>query len=71
MNSTQTCRWVSTLLLATFVIASSGLDIAAAADAPEPQPLDGKINWVFDYQEGQWLSKESGKPMFVVFRCER
>jgi hypothetical protein len=42
-----------------------------AHEKPEPQPVDGKIDWVFDYEEGKKLSRETGKPMFVVFRCER
>ena len=42
-----------------------------ASEKPAPQPVDGNIHWVFDYQEGKRLSRETGKPMFVVFRCER
>jgi hypothetical protein len=42
-----------------------------AHEKPDPQPVDGKIDWVFDYEEGKKLSRETGKPMFVVFRCER
>ena len=45
--------------------------IGMGVEAPKPTPVDGKIKWVYDYGEGQRLSKESGKPMFVVFRCER
>ncbi len=44
---------------------------ASAIEKPEPQPISGKIDWVFDYEEGKQLSRTSGKPMFVVFRCER
>ena len=40
-------------------------------DKPEPQPVDGRIKWVYDYEEGQRLSRQTGKPMFVVIRCER
>ncbi len=42
-----------------------------ARETPAPQPVGGKIEWVFDYEEGKKLSYESGKPMFIVFRCER
>lgn len=42
-----------------------------AGEKPEPLPVDGKVRWVYDYQEGKRLSRETGKPMFVVFRCER
>lgn len=38
---------------------------------PAPSPVESKIDWVYDYTEGKKLSKESGRPMFVVFRCER
>jgi hypothetical protein len=58
-------------LVAAWIIAIPWPGIAVAVSPPEPQPIDGKINWVFDYQEGQRLSNETGKPMFVVFRCER
>ncbi len=47
------------------------VSLAAAAERPEPQPLSGKINWVFDYEEGKRLSRDSGKPLFVIIRCER
>lgn len=54
-------------LVALFVVTSQAL----AQDKPEPTPVDGKIEWVFDYDEGKKLSKQHGKPIFVVFRCER
>ncbi len=44
---------------------------ALALEKPEPQPVGGRIKWVFNYEEGKRLSRETGKPMFVVFRCER
>jgi len=34
---------------------------AAAADAPR---------WLNDWEEGQKAARASGKPIFVVFRCE-
>jgi len=33
--------------------------------------IEVKIDWVYDYEKGKQLSEETGKPMFVVFRCER
>lgn len=42
-----------------------------AEEKPAPDPVGGKIRWVYDYQRGQLASRETGKPMFVVFRCER
>jgi len=46
----------------------------AAVGPTEPipsQPVDGTIHWVYRYAEGQKLARETGKPLFVVFRCER
>lgn len=43
---------------------------ARAADIA-PQPLEGKIKWVYSYAEGKKLAAETGKPIFLVFRCER
>jgi len=43
----------------------------ADADDPKPTPVNGKIKWVYDYEDGKKQSLESGKPMFVVIRCER
>ena len=36
-----------------------------------PVPVTGKVQWVYDYAEGKELARSNGKPMFVVFRCER
>ena len=44
---------------------------ASAAPAIERTPVTGKIQWVYGYEEGQKVARETGKPMFVVFRCER
>ena len=43
---------------------------AAPADV-KPIPVTGMIQWVHGYEAGQKLARETGKPMFVVFRCER
>jgi hypothetical protein len=37
----------------------------------EPVPVSGKVKWIYDYAEGKELARSNGKPMFVVFRCER
>lgn len=44
---------------------------AEAIEKPDVEPVEGRIKWVYDYDEGKRLSRTSGKPMFVVFRCER
>lgn len=41
------------------------------ADVIKPTPVEGAIKWVYSYEEGKRLARESGKPLFVVFRCER
>ena len=35
------------------------------------QKVDGKIEWVYSYQTGKQQARQTGKPLFVVFRCER
>ena len=45
--------------------------IAADITVIAPVPVTGKIQWVYSYAEGQQLARKTGKPMFVVFRCER
>lgn len=44
---------------------------AAGGEKIPPQPVGGKIRWVYDYHEGKEAARRAGKPMFVVFRCER
>ena len=34
-------------------------------------PVTGNIHWIYSYAEGQKLARETGKPIWVVFRCER
>jgi hypothetical protein len=41
------------------------------AQGPKPNPVPGKIRWVYDFEEGKRLAQQSGKPLFVVIRCER
>jgi len=36
-----------------------------------PKQVEGKINWVYRYDEGKKRGLQSQKPLFVVFRCER
>jgi hypothetical protein len=50
-------------------IFSSGL--IYSQEKPAPSEVSGDIEWVFDIAEGQNISQETGKPMFIVFRCER
>lgn len=62
----------SSMLLRSLTLMSLALVAAPAfGQSPEPTEVDGKIDWVFNYEDGQALSKKTSKPMFVVFRCER
>lgn len=36
-----------------------------------PKPVDGKIDCVYSYEQGQQQARATGRPLFVVFRCER
>ena len=52
---------------ATAILTSVAGDVTVIA----PVPVTGKIQWVYSYAEGQQLARKTGKPIFVVFRCER
>lgn len=54
------------------LMTSSALVVSAKEiHKPETVEVSGKIDWVYDYQKGMKLSESTGRPMFVVFRCER
>jgi hypothetical protein len=48
-----------------------GVAAAAEIERPPTQPVSGNISWVYDYDEGKELARQSGQPLLVVFRCER
>ena len=60
-----------TALLAAAMLVTTAVPSLAQTARPAAQKLDGLINWVYDYERGRRLAKRTGKPMFVVFRCER
>ena len=60
-----------TALLAAAMLVTTAAPSLAQTARPSAQKLDGLINWVYDYEQGRRLAKRTGKPMFVVFRCER
>ena len=43
----------------------------AHSETIQPDPVDGKIKWVYRYEDGKQEARRTGKPLFVVFRCER
>ena len=59
------------LVPSALVLAVAFSSSAFAQAKPKPQKIGGKIEWVYDYGEGKRLSGSTGRPMFVVFRCER
>ncbi len=59
------------IMFRTLLLIGTLSTAARAIEKPESQPISGKIKWVYDYQEGKRASQETGKPTFVVFRCER
>ena len=58
-----------TALLAATMLATTSAPLLA--EKIPAQKVGGRIDWVYDYQRGRSLAKQTGKPMFVVFRCER
>ena len=59
------------LFFMSFLLIGGPLIAARGAEKPAPQEIGGKIEWVYNYQEARRISRASGRPMFVVFRCER
>lgn len=46
----------------------AGMAPLAADETIPAQELDGKIKWLYSYDDGKSLSRQTGKPLFVVFR---
>ena len=65
-------RTAKNYLLCCAGILATFYPTVAWCNEPVPsQPVGGKIDWLFDYAEGKRLSESTGKPLWVVFRCER
>jgi hypothetical protein len=62
---------VTTLSSLCAVLVASSAGLGAAGDDITPQVVSGKIQWVYGYAQGKALGRNTGKPLFVVFRCER
>jgi len=67
MTGSSVKRTIRLLVLAMACGIAPGLE---GADIPAVE-VSGKIRWVYDYEQGKQLARQNGKPMFVVFRCER
>jgi hypothetical protein len=65
----MTTRSASSLFrVAAMLLTSAGL---GRAETIKPTRVEGAIQWVYDYEEGRKLAGANGKPLMVVFRCER
>jgi hypothetical protein len=70
LHNTMTTRLASRLAIVVAALLL-GPTASSAIEKPPAVEVDGNIKWVYDYDEAKLLSQASGKPMFVVFRCER
>lgn len=52
-------------------LAAVVLGLEARAETIPPKPVEGKIKWIYGYEEGKKEARQARKPLFVVFRCER
>ena len=62
------------LLAAGFGCLPLFLGLTAATSPPPPAVSSREtaaINWRTDYETARREAQQSGKPLFVVFRCER
>ena len=63
------------LALSATVVLSVGDTLPAEDDLSRaeiaPERVTGGIDWIYDYAEAKKLAEKNGKPLFVVFRCER
>lgn len=63
-------RFVHRFVLGLIVCALPA-SVSLAREKPKPDPVEGKIDWGYSYDEGRKLAAEEDKPLFIVFRCER
>ena len=58
-----------------FPLLALGVQLAQGAEpevlAIPPQKVEGRIAWEYDYGQALAKAKAAGKPVWVVFRCER
>lgn len=70
MRSFARSAWQLTSAMVV-LLSSSWFANAAGIPKPDAQAIDGKISWIYDYEQAKSESEKTGRPMFVVFRCER
>jgi hypothetical protein len=52
------------------LLALSALLVAAGTASAAPKPDAAKYGWHTDYDAAKAEAKRTGKPIFLVFRCE-
>ena len=52
------------------VLGLTVLTFGGWADAEPVAQAAQKAGWVMDYRAAKKLARETGKPLFVVFRCQ-
>lgn len=72
MLDAQRTRTITQLVFATLLTCLPSWETpGTTAENIAAQKVDGKIEWIYSYQEGKQQARKTGKPLFVVFRCER
>ena len=70
----QTWRICGAMALGFSVLAGSALTQQGRTQQEQTQqaaPTEAGPNWIRDYDTARVAAKQSGKPLFVAFRCER
>jgi hypothetical protein len=52
------------------VLALGAVTLAEATAAPPLSPVANNQGWFTSYEAARAAARQSGKPLFVVFRCE-
>ena len=56
--------------LASALALGIGALAAGAGGQPPARAQQGSVTWLDSWEAGQSAAKASGKPIFLVFRCE-
>lgn len=52
------------------VVVLASLLVASGTSSAAPKPEPAKFGWHTDYAAAKTEAKRTGKPIFLVFRCE-
>jgi hypothetical protein len=59
-------RWIVVAVVVLGLAAGAGIEMTKLAASQEKEPV-----WRTDYDKARAEARQSGKPLLVVFRCER